>query len=158
MAKIALIRLTTQIDQFFTRAKSGAIWGRVYFEVGEGLFFPNQEWTDLVVAFEKDWLRTTLALADREFVSASVPFYDGPFRVEMTATDNGIVDLRFLRVDDIRYTGRANIHDLLDNALTVASQLISNCIERKWSNDDTDDLATLIDRAARHIKQNRDMQ
>jgi hypothetical protein len=150
------IRFRTEIDQFFTQAKpGGAIWGRVCFELSDGQFFPDQGWTDLVIAVERIWLETVLAFAERETSSDEVPFYDGPFRVELTAADNGIVNLRFLRYGDVCHTSTADIRELLRDALTVGVQLASSCAERRWSNEDTGELALLIDRATSYIERNR---
>jgi hypothetical protein len=150
------IRLRTVIDRFFTRAKTeSGIWGRVCFELSDGQFFPDQGWTDLVVAVERSWLETVLAFAEGDTSSDEVPFYDGPFRVELAAADNGIVNLRFLRYGDVWHTSSADIRELLHDALTVGVQLTSSCAERRWSNKDTDELAILIDRATSYIERNR---
>jgi len=152
------VLLTTQVDQHFTRAKSGTIWGTVYFELDEGQFFPNQDWTDLTVACVRNWLEMTLTLAEGTVSSNDIPFYDGPVRIEATATDSGMVDLRFLHRDVVKYTAKANSRDLLDNALMVGRQLMANCAERNWSNRDTDSLAMWIDRATQYVERNRRAQ
>jgi hypothetical protein len=56
------LRLTVVDDKFFTRSKSGAIWGRVYFEIGDS-FFPDKGWTDLIAAFTTAWLEALTRIA-----------------------------------------------------------------------------------------------
>lgn len=70
-------------------AKSGAIWGSVWFElIGEA--FPEAHWNDLVVA-----VMVEVLIAVRVLKSAAgrrrVGFFDGPYWIEFERTDSGDV-------------------------------------------------------------------
>jgi hypothetical protein len=152
VAEMSEVRLKTPIDQTFTRAKSGVVWGRIYFEIDCGQFFPNSEWTDMVVAFELAWLRALLVFAEKRSSSESVRFYDGPFTVNLSANDLGSIELSLIHKEIARTVLKVTIESLLQNAVLVAEQLLSSCSGRDWSNADTEALATLLEGARRRLR------
>lgn len=50
------------VDEPLTLAKSGAIWGAVYFQNGEK-FFPERGWDDMAVAFLTGWVEALVRIA-----------------------------------------------------------------------------------------------
>ena len=144
MAEMNVIRFVVIVDQLFTRSKSGAVWGRIYFEIDEGQFFPNREWTDLVAAFSRGWLDCLLQLAQGTTLRSTVPFYDGPFQVDIVAYSPGLVKLSFLGREDVRHSATAAIDALLKDGLSAAEKVLRNCQQLGWNNQDTEALETLL--------------
>ena len=143
------IKLMLTFDRFFTRSKSGAIWGRIYFEIGDGQFFPSNEWTDLVAAFMRGWLWGLLQIADGAATEESVPFYDGPFSVKVSANRAGVLGLSFVGREVVTGSATAGIKSLLQEAATITEQLLAHCQEKEWNNDDIEALPLLLARAER---------
>jgi hypothetical protein len=142
------IRLKTPIDQSFTRAKSGVVWGRIYFEIDNTESFPDSEWTDMAVAFEVAWLRALVGLAEKQSVFESVRFYDGPFAVSLSLEGLGMVKLSLIHKEVVRSVVEASIESLLQNAILGAKESLSACAERNWNNADSEALAALLKRVA----------
>ena len=142
------IRLVATFDQLFTRAKSGAVWGRIYFEIDDGQFFPNNEWTDLLVAFSCGWLDCLLQIAQGKTLKATVPFYDGPFAVDAAVNSPGVVQLSFVARETVKYAAKSAIETLLKDAVSAAGQVLTNCRDKGWTNKDTEALETLLTEGA----------
>jgi hypothetical protein len=142
------IRLKTPIDQSFTRAKSGAVWGRIYFEIDSAEFFPDIEWTDMAVAFEVAWLRALFGLAEKQSVYECVRFYDGPFTVSVSLEGLGVVKLSLIHKEVVRSVVEASIESLLQDAILGAKESLAACVERNWNNADSEALAALLKRVS----------
>jgi len=149
MAEMTSIRVRVIIDEFFTRSKSGAVWGRIYFEIGDDQFFPNKEWTDLVAAFSRGWLAGLLQIADRATTKERIPFYDGPFFVDASVSGPGVLDLKFCREEVVKHSASAGLRDSLQDAISISEQLLGHCRSRGWANADTEILETLVTQGTR---------
>jgi hypothetical protein len=135
------IRLNIADDQFLMRSKDSTIWGRVYFKNGDR-FFPEQRWTDMVVAFSWAWLDALIRLATRSSRREQVRFLDGPFQVDLSAANNNVVELSLIHKDAAEQSAKATIEDLLHDALSVSTALLDICKRRGWLDDsDTKALA-----------------
>jgi hypothetical protein len=155
VAEVTSIQLRVRIDEFFKRSESGAIWGRVYFEIGDGSFFPDPGWTDLVAAFLRTWLGGLLQIAGETTTKERVPFYDGPFAVDVSLSSLGLLELGFVRKGTVRYSAEARIENLLQDAVSAAGQLLTNCQQKGWTNADTEALALLMEQGARTLADQR---
>jgi hypothetical protein len=129
------IRLNIADDQFMTRSKNSTIWGRVYFENGDQ-FFPEQCWTDMVVAFSRAWLDALIRLATRSSRHEQVRFMDGPFQIDMSAGSKNVLELNLIHKDAAEQSAKATIEELLQNALSISNALLGICQQRGWPEDD----------------------
>ncbi len=131
------IRLITIDDEFFKRSASGTVWGRVYFETG-GQFFPDSGWTDMVVPFSSAWLEALIQIASGSTDKETVWFMDGPFRVHLTMTSSGLLEIAFVHKEAVKKSVTTTIEELLEDAVSVGKQLLTICKERGWPNSDND--------------------
>jgi len=131
------VRLVFQIDEFFKRAKSGTIWGTVYFEDGGGWAFPDRGWTDIVAGFVRAWLNALVRIADGISSTENVAFYDGPMEIELNARGNGIIETVFLCRDEQQFTAEQEMLGILINSVRIGEKLIAACEERQWHDNDT---------------------
>jgi len=136
--------LVVEEDEFFSRSKSGAIWGTVYFQVGENQFFPGQGWTDLVAAFVGVWVEGLLRIAEGISKKERVPFFDGRFAVDLSMSQKGFVNLDFVRDEKPVLSKTVEIKHLLAHGQAVARDLLSHCQDRAWSNRNTETLARIV--------------
>jgi len=146
------VLLVSSYDEFFVRSKSGAIWGRIYFRIGDSEFFPEKGWTDLVVAFLRGWLGSLLKLSEGTLKADTVDFYDGPLNVGIRATGHGVAELAFTHREKVILYVSANLRALLENSLDVAQELLAQCQEKSWTNDDTAALTILALETERALK------
>jgi hypothetical protein len=138
-------------DQFFTRSKSGAIWGRVYFEIGDS-FFPDNGWTDLIAAFTTAWLEALTRIATGSVASNRIWFMDGPFAVDVSASGHGVLKVTFLHKEAVKHSAEAILRDLLENATTVSKQVLASSELRGWSGKDVGDLAAATQRGVEALR------
>ncbi len=143
-SQMAKVLLVSTYDELFTRANSGAIWGRIYFQFGDDQYFPERGWTDLAVAFVRNWLEAINKISAGLSTNENVHFFDGPFEVALAVTDSGLIELSFLHDATPKLSALESAKDLLNNALAVAQELLARCREKGWSNHDTNALASLI--------------
>jgi hypothetical protein len=144
MASPASVSLVVEDDEFLKRSEHGAIWGTVYFQIGETVTFPGAGWTDLVAAFVVAWLDGLSRVAEGAALWKRIPFFDGPCAVEITTLRNGLVELRFIHKDKVEASATVKLRDLLENARSVAKDLLSKCQQKGWNNNDTEVLTNLI--------------
>ncbi len=138
------VRLVVQEDEFFALSKHGAIWGTVYFQIGENQFFPGQGWTDLVAAFVGAWVEGLVRVAEGISKQERVPFFDGPFAVDISLQEKGFVNLNFVRDEKSLISKTVEIKHLLVHGQSVARELLSKCQLRQWSNRDTETLDRIV--------------
>jgi hypothetical protein len=139
------VLLVVEDGKFFTRAKSGAIWGTVYFQVGDNQFFPQKGWTDLVAGFVAPWLEGLLRVTKGISAKERVCFFDGPFAVDISLTQKGLLNLSFVHREKSELSEVVEVKQLLAHSDSVARELCSKRREHKgWNNQDTDALAALI--------------
>lgn len=137
------VQLISTYDEFFDRSKSGAIWGRVYFQIGHSEFFPEKGWTDLVAAFLRGWLGVIVGVCDGKVTRETVHFLDGPLEVGIAAVGAHVVELSFLHRGARKLSALTEVKGLLKNALLVTEELLDRCREKNWTNQDTEVLAEL---------------
>jgi hypothetical protein len=113
------VLLVVQEDEFFSRSKSGAIWGTVYFQVCENQFFPGQGWTDLVAAFVGVWVEGLLRVAEGISQKERVAFFDGPFAVDVSMPQKGFLSLNFVRDEKPVLSKTVDIMHLLAHGHSV---------------------------------------
>ncbi len=143
MAEIVTVRLIVVDDKFFTRSKSGTVWGTIYFKIANG-FFPDNGWTDMVVPFSCAWLEALIRIANGSTSKEKVRFMDGPFSLDLLANSAGLVEIRFAHKDMLQHSAKTEIDDLLENAISVGEQLRMSCKQRGWPDDDSDTTALAI--------------
>ena len=138
------VLLVVEDDKFFTRSKSGAIWGTVYFQIGEGEFFPDQGWTDLVAAFVGAWMEGLIRVADGNSKQERIPFFDGPFAIDISMPEKEFVNLSFARYEKSVISKTVEIKHLLAHGQSIARELLSQCQKRQWSTPDTETLDRIL--------------
>ena len=138
------VLLVVEDDGFFARSRSGAIWGTVYFQIGDGRFFPQRGWTDLVAGFVAAWLDGLLRVAGGISKNERVAFFDGPFAVNISMPQKGFVNLSFEHSEKSEMSKDVEAKQLLAHADSVARELLSKCQHKGWENNDTVTLTRLI--------------
>ncbi len=125
------------------RSKKGTTFGLVYFETESGLF-PGKGWTDLAPAFARAWLEAMIRIASGSTKTETVWFMDGPYTVEVSATNPGIVEMKFIhspqKGDIVLHSAKAEIANLLQNAVLVGEQVLADYQQRRWRDNDTEPL------------------
>jgi hypothetical protein len=140
--------LVVEEDRFFARSKSGAIWGTIYFQIGDNQFFPGKGWTDLVAAFVAGWLEALLRVTTGTVESHRVSFLDGPYAVDISMPQKGLANLSFVHNEESKLFAVAELRHLRAHAVSVARELLSACQQKGWSNGDTEALASLIEQCS----------
>jgi hypothetical protein len=138
------VLLVVEEGESFTRAKSGAIWGTVYFQVGDNQFFPQRGWTDLVAAFLASWLEGLLRVTGGTTETDRVCFFDGPFAVDISSKQKGLLNLGFVHREKSELSKVVEVKQLLAHSVSVARELFSKCEHKGWNNQDTAAIAALI--------------
>jgi hypothetical protein len=100
-------------------------------------FFPGKGWTDLVAAFVGAWVQGLVRVAHGSSQQERVPFFDGPFAVDISMRQKGFVDLSFVRVEKSTLSRTVDIKHLLAHGHSVGSELLSLCRQRQWNNRGT---------------------
>lgn len=138
------VLLVVEDDKFFTRSKSGAIWGTVYFQIDDNQFFPEKGWTDLVAGFMVSWLDGLLRVTGGIVEKKRAWFFDGPFAVDISLAQKGLLNLSFVRKEKSELSKVVDVKHLLAHSDLVARELFSKCEHKGWSNQDTETIAALI--------------
>jgi hypothetical protein len=136
------VRLTVD-TRSFERLTSGSVFGSVHFEIGSD-FFPAKGWTDFVQHFARGWLEALLEIASGSTERAQVWFMDGPYTVDISVTQPRIAEILFLRGtrdgNVVVRSAEAELRELLQNAIAVAEEVLSECRKREWTTNDTEPL------------------
>lgn len=140
------VLLVVEEDRFLSRSRSGAIWGTVYFQIGDGQFFPERGWTDLVAAFMAVWLEGLLRVTGGISKNERVPFFDGPFSVNISMPQKGFLNLSFERYDKSEMSKDVEAKQLLAHADSAAKELLSYSRRKGWEDSDTATIARLVER------------
>jgi hypothetical protein len=136
--------LVVEEDRFFARSKSGAIWGTIYFQIGDNQFFPGKGWTDLVAAFVAGWLDGLLQVTTGTVPNQRVHFLDGPFAVDISMPQKGLANLNFVHNDESKLFTVAEVKHLRAHAVSVGRELLLACQQKGWNNKGTEAIASLI--------------
>lgn len=130
-------------DNCLQRTRMGTISGLIYFETEKG-FFPEKGWSDLVVAFTSAWIEALIRIASNS-KSEQVWFIDGPYAVDLSISDLGMVEARFvhdqLKGKSLLQSSSATKEHLFSNAITIAGTVLTACSQKGWSDNDTEALA-----------------
>jgi hypothetical protein len=146
MSENTQLRLSVADDALFTRSDSGAIWGPISFELGKESFFPDRGWTDLVAGFSTAWLDALTRIAVGKASEERVWFMDGPFAIDISVRDQGLLRLALFHKDIQKHQLEGDVRGLLANAIEAGRQVIVACKNRAWTNKDVSDLAEAIER------------
>ena len=143
------VRLMVFDDDQLHRAKSGAVWGRIYFDLGDRTF-PDKGWTDMVVAFLNAWLESLIRIAEGTSHREKVAFFDGPLSVDISSKDSPLATLDFIHKDVWRDSIVENTQELVRNSLSTGEALLDICRLHGWMGQgDTEDLVGLIQKGFR---------
>ncbi|HTU32709.1 MAG TPA: hypothetical protein VMF66_02780 [Candidatus Acidoferrum sp.] len=144
-------RLLVFDDELLRRGQSGAIWGRIYFDI-DGEPFPDRGWSDLVVPIADAWLEALLKMTSGTMARAKVHFMDGPFYVTIALAAPGIASLSFVHRGVIKRSLTSSLDVLLQDAIASGEQLLRICGEHDWSDDsDCSHLAANLQRAIKSL-------
>ncbi len=138
------VLLVVEEDKFFTRAKSGAIWGTVYFQIGDSQFFPQRGWTDLLVGFVAAWLQGLLRVTRGIVEKERVEFYDGPFAIEISIAQEGHLNLNFVHQEKSELSKLVDARHMLAQSDSVGKELLAKCEHKGWNNKDIETLSAII--------------
>jgi hypothetical protein len=136
--------LVFEEDKIFASAKSGAIGGTIYFQIGNNQFFPGRGWTDLVAAFVAAWLDGLFLVTTGTAESQRVHFLDGPFAVDISMAQKGLVSLSFVHNEESKLFTVAEVKHLQAHAVSIGRDLLLACQRKGWNNGDTEAIASLI--------------
>lgn len=146
------IQVKTSDDEFFTRSQSGAIWGRLYFELRDEAF-PDRGWTDLVAGFAAAWLDALIRIAGGSKTQERVWFMDGPFAVEVLANNaHDLLKVTFLHKEAVKQSAEANVRELLENAISVSEEVLVSCKKRGWADTDVSNLEKAVQRGVEVLR------
>jgi hypothetical protein len=121
-------------DELLSRSKTGTVWGRIYFDLGDHAF-PEKGWSDMAVAFVNAWLEAVMQVAVAGAPRERVHFMDGPLAVDLCADASGLAKLTFTHKDTVRHFTTARVDELLQNAVSVGIEMLSICKSHGWLND-----------------------
>ncbi len=131
------------------RSEIGTIFGNICFETEEGCF-PDEGWTDLVVAFSSAWLNALIRIATGSARRESVWFMDGPFRLDLCANAPEQVQISFVRTqlqgESVLQTATASTEGLLRDAVSASEDLLRACEQKGWRDPDCAELWSAADR------------
>lgn len=144
MEQTSNVLLIVRDDDFLKRSKHGVIWGTVYFQIGDDTFFPGIGRSDIVVAVAADWLDALLRLSEGSTQRETSRFFDGDCVVQLTAIQSGLVELHFIRDEQVQASATGEHTNLLAYARATAKELLSMCQQKGWSNTDAETLAALL--------------
>jgi hypothetical protein len=132
--------------QALTRTSSGSVIGPIWLLSNDDprIEFPEAGWTDFPVVILGWWLAQVESVLRRASVEANCSFMDGPF--EFRIDDTGQVLLRERRSMGTQETAasQVSLQEFWQNLNVAASQLVSECDRRGWSNSDIDRLRHFI--------------
>jgi hypothetical protein len=101
-------------------------------------------WTDLVVAFVGAWMEGLVRVAEGTSKQERILFFDGPFEVDISMPQKGVVNLSFVRNEKSVLSKTVEIKHLLVHGQSVARELLSQCEKRRWSDADTETLDRIV--------------
>src|SRR6478609_372025 len=141
------MRLLLDDHESFMRSQAGTVWGKVYFKVGDQ-FFPDHDWTDMVVAFSSAWLEALIRIANRSTKRETVWFLDGPFSISLFAASEHVLEISFLHKDAMKHSTNELIGDLLEDAVSNGKQLLNLSQQKDWLDHDTETLQIATEKAS----------
>ncbi len=97
----------------------------------------------MVVPFSSAWLEALTRIASGSTDRETVWFMDGPFRLDLSMTSSGLLEITFVHKEAVKESTKASIEELLQDAISVGKQLVTSCKERGWPDSD-DDIKCLV--------------
>jgi hypothetical protein len=143
------VRLLVFDDELLSRSKTGTVWGRIYFDLGD-LAFPEKGWSDMAVVFLNSWLEAITQVAAAGTCTERVYFMDGPLAVDICVNAPGLANLTFLHKDIVRRLATARVDGLLQNAVSAGLEMLAICKRHGWSDDS--DFLRLVSNVERGAK------
>lgn len=147
------VRLRVFDDELLNCSKSGTVWGRIYFDVGDSSF-PDKGWSDMAVAVASAWLSGLIEVASIDSQKDRVYFMDGPASVEVTLGRNGLVNLDFLHKDSVKYSAKESLDGLLQDAIFAGDHLLTICKNHGWYGISDTEKLTLTVHRGREVLEN----
>ena len=139
-------------------SQKGTIFGHICFFIGDQAF-PAAWYTDLVVAFVSAWFESVMKILSGKRNYERVRFYHNPYSVDITATEEGAVNLDFIwhNFEEDRFVGtfHARIRELTEQSMNVAERILAVCEQRGWSDPDIRQLGGNLKLAAATLGSNR---
>lgn len=123
------------------RARSGAIWGAVWIEAGTEAF-PGQSWGDMPAAVLLAAVKATRSLR-HPYMPTYFPFFDGPYDVRMTLSDDGMIALQGRRKGTVHFRGSVLSRLWAAELRDCARAFLDQCDENGWR--DYSDISELSD-------------
>lgn len=145
------MRLLLDDNEFLTRSQGGTVWGKVYFKLGDQ-FFPEHDWTDMVVAFAGAWLEALIRIANQSTKRETVWFLDGPFSISLFVASEHALEITFLHKDAVKHSTNELIANLLKDAVSTGSQLLRRCKQNGWLDHDTETLQIALEKGSTLLK------
>ncbi|MCB5170353.1 hypothetical protein LG634_36870 [Streptomyces bambusae] len=108
-------------------ARSGAIWGDVWVDVG-GVAVPEAGWNDMPVVFLAELLDAVAEVSRGEGRRRRVRFFDGPFWIDLTGTGDGRVTVSAHGHVAVTVDAR----DLGQSLAAACAELLHACRARGW--------------------------
>jgi hypothetical protein len=100
--------------------------------------FPEKNWTDLIDSVVREWLHSVSQLALAGSWKERFHFLDGPFAVDLSLTEDGIIRAtlieRRLAREVVHGEHQTELDALLSNACSIADNLLAECDRREWTN------------------------
>lgn len=131
-----------------SRSASGALIGTLYLKLGDRCF-PDVAWSDFVVVVLEWWCSALQRLHQGESGPVTVPFMDGPYRVELELLANGRLDVTLLmsgaRHDQEIDRAMIDGNQLTHSVIIAARAALRECRERGWGSRDIDALGDSLD-------------
>lgn len=141
------IGMTIIIDTgSLARSPSGAITGTIYLQSGD-LAFPEVTWNDFPAVLLGWWLDALGRLIAGER-SQSLRFMDGPYRVDLSLSEQQVVTVRFILEAEEQVLGETHVDaaSLLGSASRAARDLITACEAQGWSSHELQHLEEALAR------------
>ena len=120
-------------------SQTGPVTGCIWLEFN-GNCFPEHAWNDLVIVVMGWWLAALLRLQRQESQRETIDFMDGPYRLEISRTETGMLSVRAFddqRGKDAVATGETPLPPFVAQATAQAVALLEACRRnRVWSKDE----------------------
>ena len=140
-----------------SRSMQGTIFGHMCFFIGDQAF-PAAWYTDLVVACFSVWLDAIVKILSGKRNYARMRFFHNPYSVDISAAEEGAVDLEFIwhnaSSDKLVESFHARLGDLTRQSMDAAERILAVCDERGWSDPDTRMLAAALKEAPEALAKN----
>lgn len=143
----------TVTDGKFGRSGAGLVYGELSLQIGE-MRFPGVHWNDFVVVVLTWWCRALLRLLTGEQGPIEVQFMEGPYLAELGPLNSSSLHMVLIEAGlNRRVCREADVEfgPLIESALSASDRTLSECKNRKWLSNDSDELADARDKLRREF-------